>query len=61
MKEESYFSILQYQNLIETKRTPYKPRQVPPTTFIKMTLLYDPQLTLFRGWAELYTPHLALF
>ena len=61
MKKESdflYFTISEphrnQNNLIETKTD-------PPTPFIKMTLLYDPQLTLFRGWAELYTPHLALF
>ena len=49
-KKESDFLILQYQKLIETNRG-------PPTTFIKITLLYDPQLTL----AELYTPNLAVF
>ena len=28
-------------------------KEVPPTTFIKVTLLYEPQLTLFRGWSGL--------
>ena len=36
MKKESDFC------LFDNIRTSQKPRQVPPTTFIKMTLLYDP-------------------